>query len=44
MIGVELVKDSDGTQLDTATTKTICAEMLKRGIIVGRIGQTVGRA
>ena len=41
MIGVELVKDSDGTQLDTATTKAICAEMLKSGIIVGRIGQTV---
>ena len=41
MIGVELVKDSDRTQLDTATTKAICAEMLKSGIIVGRIGQTV---
>ena len=27
----ELVKDADGTQLDTATTKAICAEMLKRG-------------
>lgn len=41
MIGVELVSDSEGTQLDTTTTKAICAELLKRGIIVGRIGQTV---
>ena len=41
MIGVELVADTDGTQLDTATTKAICAEILKKGIIVGRIGQTV---
>ncbi len=41
MIGVELVKDNHKTPLDTATTKKICGAILERGIIVGRIGQTV---